>query len=135
MSYNTNLAAEYYVMSVLHRLGIEAYLTVGNKKTVDILVRHKDGTTSTVDVKGLAGTTSWYAMNCDRKEGHYIVLVSFLGRIHDPSVLPEVYVVPSTDLGRFLYRNPKETHEVVPLGRMHRPDGTQFRDNWKPLLR
>jgi hypothetical protein len=92
------------------------------------------GTTSTVDVKGLAGTTSWYAMNCDQKEGHYIVLVSFLGRIHDPNTLPEVYVVPSTDLGKFLYRNPRKTHEVVQVARM-RQEGTQFRGNWKPLLR
>ncbi|MFC1789277.1 hypothetical protein ACFLZE_05135 [Thermodesulfobacteriota bacterium] len=34
--YNTNLAAEFHVLSILHRLGYEATLTLGNKKAVDI---------------------------------------------------------------------------------------------------
>jgi hypothetical protein len=37
-AYNTNLAAEFYVLSVLHRLGFDANLTLGNKKSVDIAV-------------------------------------------------------------------------------------------------
>jgi hypothetical protein len=36
--YDTNLAAEFYVLSVLHRLGMSATLTLGNKKAVDIVV-------------------------------------------------------------------------------------------------
>jgi len=33
--YNTNLAAEFYVLSMLHRLGAEATLTLANRKAVD----------------------------------------------------------------------------------------------------
>jgi hypothetical protein len=36
-TYNTNLAAEFYVLSLLHRLGADAALTLGNKKAVDII--------------------------------------------------------------------------------------------------
>ena len=36
--YNTNLAAEFHVLSMLHRLGADATLTLGNKKGVDIVV-------------------------------------------------------------------------------------------------
>jgi hypothetical protein len=36
--YNTNLASEFHVLSMLHRRGAEASLTVGNKKSVDIAV-------------------------------------------------------------------------------------------------
>ncbi len=36
--YNTNLASEFYVLSMLHRLGADASLTLGNKKAVDIIV-------------------------------------------------------------------------------------------------
>ncbi len=36
--YNTNLAAEFYVLSMLHRLGADANLTLGNKKSVDIAI-------------------------------------------------------------------------------------------------
>ncbi len=57
-TYNTNLAAEFYVLSVLHRLGAEANLTLGNKKAVDIVVVRGAGDTVTIDVEGLAGKTS-----------------------------------------------------------------------------
>lgn len=30
--YNTNLAAEFYVLSMLHRRGADANLTLGNKR-------------------------------------------------------------------------------------------------------
>jgi hypothetical protein len=53
MKYNTNLVAEFYVLSMLHRLGVDAVLTVGNKKSVDILI-NSEGFTQTVDVKGVA---------------------------------------------------------------------------------
>lgn len=41
--YNTNLAAEFYVLSVLHRLGVSATLTLGNKKSVDIVITRDAG--------------------------------------------------------------------------------------------
>jgi hypothetical protein len=37
-TYNTNLASEFYVLSMLHRFGCDASLTLGNKKSVDIVV-------------------------------------------------------------------------------------------------
>ena len=55
--YNTNLAAEFFVLSLLHRKGLDANLTLGNKKAVDILVAQDSGPLLTIDVKGLAGST------------------------------------------------------------------------------
>jgi hypothetical protein len=54
--YNTNLAAEFYVLSVLHRLGVDVNLTLGNKKSVDISAVKAAEKAITIDVKGLAGT-------------------------------------------------------------------------------
>ena len=51
-SYDTNLAAEYYVLSCLHRLGLSAALTLGNKKGVDIMIARSAGDAATVEVKG-----------------------------------------------------------------------------------
>ena len=34
--YNTNLASEFYVLSMLYRCGLDASLTLGNKKSVDV---------------------------------------------------------------------------------------------------
>ena len=65
-TYNTNLAAEFHVLSVLHRLGVEANLTLGNKKSVDIVVVRGAGDTITIDVKGLAGKTSFPIDNVRR---------------------------------------------------------------------
>src|SRR5687767_12079158 len=51
ISYNTNLAAEFFVLSSLHRLGLTATLTVGNKKSVDVVVVRSTGDAVTIDVK------------------------------------------------------------------------------------
>ncbi len=76
--YDTNLAAEFYVLSVLHRLGMSATLTLGNKKSVDIVVAHDAGDFITIDVKGLAGTSNWPVDNLrPGKTKHFIIFVTF----------------------------------------------------------
>lgn len=131
--YNTNLAAEFYVLSVLHRLGADANLTLGNKKSVDIAIIHGAGNAVTVDVKGLAGMTGWPVDNVRAgKPGHFLVLVCYLGKIAEPSVVPEVYVVPSLELDALIYNAPGG-RRVVQLSRMRR-DGARFREGWGVLL-
>jgi hypothetical protein len=132
--YDTNLAAEFYVLSVLHRLGISATLTLGNKKSVDIVITRDAGQAITVDVKGLAGTTNWPIDNIkEGKENHFIVFVTFLGKISDPSVLPEVYIVPSKKISApVIYENRAGNRRVIPLGRA-RESWKQYKDAWELL--
>jgi hypothetical protein len=133
-TYNTNLAAEFYVLSMLHRLGFDASLTLGNKKAVDILVVRDSGDVVGIDVKGLAGTTSWPVDNVKKiAKGHFLVFVSFHNKINNHSIQPEVYVVPSNRLQSLVYHSPNGRRHVLQLSRMRR-DGKQFRDAW-PLLR
>ena len=103
-TYNTNLAAEFYVLSMLHRLGADASLTLGNKKAVDIVVAYKAGRTATVDVKGLVGRYDWSADNIRlRAEGrHFFVLVSFEGKMEDPSLCPSAWIIPAKYLKPFI---------------------------------
>ena len=130
--YNTNLAAEFYVLSVLHRLGVDATLTLGNKKSVDITVVRSAGNTVTVDVKGLAGTTSWPVDNVkDVKNGHFFVFVCYGGKINQPDVLPEVWVISSSALEPFVYVSPKG-RRVVPRSTLRR-DAERFRGAWNLL--
>lgn len=130
--YNTNLAAEFHVLSILYRLGLNANLTLGNKKSVDIVVVLDRGAAVTVDVKGLAGNTSWPVDKVGAgSPGHYVVFVGYAGRIADPRAAPEVYVVPSQQLTDLTYVSPKG-RRVVPLGRM-RKAGAQYRDAWHLL--
>ncbi len=127
--YNTNLASEFYVLSVLHRLGADTTLTLGNKKSVDIAVVKSAGNTVTLDVKGLAGTTSWPVDNVKQsKRGHFLVFVCYGGKIDDPKVLPEVWIVPSQSLEGFVYVSPKG-RRVVPRSYLRR-DGEKFKGAW-----
>ena len=132
VQYNTNLAAEFYVLSVLHRLGVDATLTLGNKKAVDIAVIKAAGSALTIDVKGLAGTTSWPVDNVkESKDRHFLVFVCFGGRIIDPAYQPEVWVVPSAALGPFVYRAPSG-RRVVPRSTLRKAAGP-YKDAWKLL--
>jgi hypothetical protein len=106
-SYNTNLASEFYVLSALHRLGLGAVLTLGNKKSVDLSVVRGAGNSVTIDVKGLAGKTGWPVDNAtEAKANHFVVFVCYCDKIDDIDVLPEVWVVPSTNIGKFVYQAP-----------------------------
>jgi hypothetical protein len=132
-NYDTNLAAEFYVLSVLHRLGMSATLTLGNKKSVDIVVARDAGNAFTIDVKGLAGTTNWPVDNLkEGKNGHFIAFVSFRGKIHDPSISPEVYIVPSEEVSGAIYQNPAGNRRVIPLGRARKVWG-KFKNGWDIL--
>jgi hypothetical protein len=131
--YNTNLAAEFYVMSALHRLGADAALSLGNKKAVDITVVRGEGEAVTVDVKGVAGAFDWPADNVRVPDHgrHFLVLVSFEGRIGELGQVPSVWVIPATELTPFL--RIYQTRTVISRARL-RAEGVQFRDAWPLLL-
>lgn len=131
--YNTNLASEFYVLSVLHRLGADATLTLGNKKSVDIAVVRGAGHTVTVDVKGLAGTTSWPVDNVKAvKSGHFLVFVCYNGKINEPTVLPDVWVIPASDLEQYVYVSPKG-RRVVPRATL-RKSAPKYKDAWSIII-
>lgn len=103
-TYNTNLAAEFYVLSMLHRVGADAALTLGNKKAIDIIVAIEGRKTITIDVKGLEGRYDWPADNIRllNDPQHFYVLVSFEGRIADPLSVPSAWIIPSNELAQFV---------------------------------
>lgn len=94
--YNTNLASEFHVLSILHRLGLDAVLTLGNKKMVDIVITNKNGGFTTIDVKGIAKKYDWPADNIRiPKDGHhFVVLVSYEGKIEDTTFMPSAWIIP-----------------------------------------
>ncbi len=102
--YNTNLASEFYVLSMLHRLSADAALTLGNKKAVDIIVANEDGTTTTIDVKGLEKRYDWPFddVKLVDKANHFYVLVCFDGKITDPCSSPAVWIIPALELSQFI---------------------------------
>ncbi len=102
--YNTNLASEFHVLSCLYRLGIDASLTLGNKKSVDIIVIKEHGDLITIDVKGLAGKYEWPADNIgsSNPDNHFIVLVSYEGDINDLEMkAPRTWIIPFNEIEFF----------------------------------
>ena len=131
--YDTGMAAEFYVLSMLYRLGASANLTLGNQKSVDIVVTRSSGERITIDVKGMKGKTSWPIRDRDASRSHYYVFVSFLDRIDDPQVLPEIYVVPSTSVRNLKAEHKNSGREFVQLRKL-RPKSKRYRDNWSVFL-
>ena len=128
--YNTNLAAEFYVLSMLHRLGIDASLTLGNKKAVDIIVVDENKGMITIDVKGLAGSYDWPADNIHQlnDEQHYYILLSFEGKISDCHSVPSVWIIPSLKLGNFIKEY--KTRRVVSRAKV-KSEGQRFLNSWE----
>ena len=128
-TYNTNLAAEFYVLSMLHRLGADAALTLGNNKAVDIIVASENRTITTVEVKGLAKAYDWPADNIHNflDSQHFYVLVCFEGKITDPLFPPSVWIIPSEKLSPFIKKY--ETRIVISRAKI-KADGQQFLHKW-----
>jgi hypothetical protein len=128
--YDTNLAAEFFVLSCLHRLGLTANLTLGNKKGVDIVVVRDAGDAVTVEVKGIAKKYDWPANNLvtDRPERHFVALVSFEGRIDDHEMPPaRVWIIPFPDVERFKRHYANRTNVSRAAIRV---EGDEFENAW-----
>jgi hypothetical protein len=61
-----------------------------------------------------------------------VIFVSFLNKIADPTVLPEVYVVRSEDVADLMYRSPKG-RRVVQLSTL-RKKRQLYENAWQQLL-
>lgn len=96
------LAAKFHVLSVLHRLGAEANLTLTYRDSVDITVVRESGDALTIDVKTLRGTKTWSVETFNARKHHFVVFVCFpkLPLYSDAS--PHVYVMQSERLQRFI---------------------------------
>jgi len=130
--YDTAMAAEFYVLSMFYRLGVKANLTLGNQKAVDITVMPPNGDVLTIDVKGIRDTSSWPINDRVSRRSHFYVFVSFLGRITETDLVPEVYVVPSTSIRRVKYTNKTSGRKFVPL-RQLRARSQRYRSRWDIL--
>ena len=99
LNQTTGMVSEFYVLSVLLRCGINANLTLGNKKKVDIIVNNK-GVAMTIDVKGLKSSGDFiignYMESKDDKNHFYIFV--YYSNFENVKENPELYVVPATEI-------------------------------------
>jgi hypothetical protein len=130
--YDTNLASEFYVLSCLHRIGLTANLTLGNKKGVDIIVARKAGDAVTVEVKGTAMKYDWVVNNLSsaNPDRHFIVLVSFEGHLEDTSIPPKVWVIPFPDIAPFMKNYAKGRMNTVSRSLVNKHGG-RYENAWQ----
>lgn len=98
-----DLAAKFFVLSVLHRLGLEATFTFSQNDNVDITIVQESGRALTIDVKTLSGSREWSIGPFRARDHHYVVFVWYPGT-NDPRVQPTAYVVASERLQKLLDR-------------------------------
>src|SRR5438876_4055916 len=94
------LAAKFHVLSVLHRLGVEANLALGQPDNVDITVLGKAGQSVTIDVKTVEGTGEWLVEPFSARKHHFVVVVEFASQQESASAAPHAYVVASEELNK-----------------------------------
>jgi len=110
----TGIAAEFWFFSQLHRLGYESYITLGNTKSVDIVVKLNDKlrTTLSFDVKAKLkfGGAFQYLDNIPNKENHFVVFIDLKTEKESSNTKkriflnePQCYIVKSKDLDQIAH--------------------------------
>ena len=99
------LAAKFYVLSVLHRLGAEASLTSAQSDNVDIAVVKQPGEALTIQVKTLMGTSQWPVEKFSARKHHFVAFIRYDRESHDPELAPDVYIWPSERLKAIIARD------------------------------
>jgi len=95
---NTNLASEFYITSLLFRLGYNVTITLGHTKEIDLIVTDTEGRKVSIDVKGLVGRTNWPLNPKLIREDHFYILVTYKDKFNDLNTIPEVYILPSIEI-------------------------------------
>lgn len=134
-SYNTGIASEYLVLSMLYRLGVDAYLTLGNRKSIDIGVIREDGTRISIDVKSVRGYSSIPVDNVKELPNHFIVFVVYNNKFDDETLpLPDFYIVPS---GEVIKRRIEFTpyFRIFPKHKKSLHNIEEFKDRWELVLK
>ena len=125
-NYNTGVAAEYFILSQLFRQDVEAYITMGNKKAVDIRVLKNDGTAISVDVKAVRGYSSLIVNNMTYSKDHVAVFVVYNNKFTDVDIMPDVFVVPSMDVFNLKRKYGKEL-------RIMKSDILPYKNKWSNI--
>ena len=131
--YDTNLASEFYILSVLYRLGLEAYMTLSNKKAIDIIVNLGSARTVTIDVKGVKKKNDWWLgkSSSSPTANHFVVLVGYEGVFANPRSLPRVWVLPHSIIVNLTKHTPKGVPFLSRKEVLARC--AEYEDNWQTV--
>ncbi|GGW74815.1 hypothetical protein DFQ11_1161 [Winogradskyella epiphytica] len=126
-TFNTGIASEYLILSKLYRLELEAYITQGNKKSIDIRVIKENGETLSIDVKAVRGYSSLVVNNVEQKKNHFLVFVIYNNKFENLESHPDIYIVPSQKICEPLVSTFKKEKRVM-KGKL-----AEYKDKWNLL--
>jgi hypothetical protein len=93
------MAGEFFVMERLFRLGHEPALTLGNAKSIDIIVRTNNGKLKTISVKSARGGGKWGVEKYDLTTRDDLVFVFLLYKtFEDVKSDPQVWIMSAADV-------------------------------------
>jgi hypothetical protein len=124
--YDTGTASEFLVLSNLYRMGVNAFISLGNKKSIDIIIKAKNGSSISVDVKSVQGYSSIVVNNVKAALNHFIVVVVYKNKFSDPTVTPDFYIIPSR-------RVVKLSENYNGQRRLLKGKIVDYQDVWEPL--
>jgi hypothetical protein len=149
---SSGTAAEYFVAAELIRRGGSAFLTIGNHKQVDILVRTNAGIVRTVDVKAVHGKkpregrkthVSWNMPKVEsrRESKDFFYVLTWLGNKRGHYASPEYFIVTAKWAGELCKKSFAEYLAASPtrdpasaMRRIHYTEAEPWRDRWDLLL-
>jgi hypothetical protein len=136
-NYNTNLASEYLMMSLLCRAGKDAYLSLGNKKGVDIIVKTDKGAICIVEVKGVNKRNDWLIGNSGKLpiEANLIyALVCFHGKIEEVTTTADFWIIPSSKLAELTEHKISKNEKTVYISNKYvRENYDEYKNSFKWL--
>ena len=137
-AYNTNLASEYLMMSLLSRKGLDAYLSLGNKKGVDIVITSPNGSYVILEVKGVNKNDDWLISSTGQfpaEERLFYALVGFEGKISDENQPAHFYIIPSLIISESgNYKIAAEGKTVYISHKLIKEHYQDYRNNFNSLL-
>jgi hypothetical protein len=145
-------AAEYFVAGELLRRGVNAFLSIGAHKQIDVLVRTPEGTVTIVDVKAVHGPkpranikkqASWnmpkVTLRGSTRQFFYVLV--WLGSKHGDYAQPEYFVIPAAwaaekcDQKHAIWAAGKATRKAESvMRRLDYADVGAWRDRWDLLV-
>lgn len=126
-TFNTGIASEYLILSKLYRLELEAYISQGNKKSVDIRVIKGNGETLSIDVKAVRGYSSLVVNNVEPKKNHFLVFVIYNNKFGILDSQPDIFIVPSQKIREPLVSSFKKQKRIM-KGKL-----IDYKDKWDLL--
>jgi hypothetical protein len=107
-------------------MGLDAYLSQGNKKSIDIRVVHSSQKAISIDVKAVRAYSSLVVNNVVAAPDHFIVFVIYNNKFEDIAVMPDVFIVPSNEVAAITDHFRQEKR--VMKGKL-----AKYKDNWLVL--